>query len=235
LEHPHYLSYSALCRYSSGFAKVLITGEGADELFMGYDHYLTPGQSFAFREYLLDEDERHFVSESRAQRPFDGIRRNADVDVFRTRALSSRALAREYELKTHLLTLLSRNDKMGMAHSVEIRAPFLDRKMVRLALALPEPAMIAAGSVKHVLKQMFASRFPGIGLQERKIGFRVPFDEMFAARRSRGDIRGYCEAAGRALQRECGLRLAGLDEITPRLGWSLLNIGVFLDTQGYAA
>jgi asparagine synthase (glutamine-hydrolysing) len=235
LEHPHYLSYSVLCRYSSAYAKVLITGEGADELFMGYDHYLTPGKSFAFREYLLEEDERHFVSEASPGRAFDTVRRAAAVDSLRARALSSRALSREAELKTHLLTLLSRNDKMGMAHSVEIRAPFLDRHMMQLALALPESELVAAGSTKHVLKRMFANRFPAIALQERKIGFRVPFDEMFAAGRRRGDIRGHCEAAARALDRECGLRLVDLDTITPRLGWSLLNIGIFLDTQGYAS
>lgn len=235
LEHPHYLSYDVLCQYASGFAKVLITGEGADELFMGYDHYLTPGKSFAFREYLLDEDERHFASDGPSPQPFDGIRRAAAIDTLRARALSSRALSREYELKSHLLTLLARNDKMGMAHSVEIRAPFLDREMVRLSFALSDPELVVDGSVKHVLKTMFASRFPGIPAQDRKIGFRVPFDEMFLACRGRGDIRDYCESAARALDKECGLRLSALDAISPRLGWSLLNIGIFLDTQGYAA
>jgi asparagine synthase (glutamine-hydrolysing) len=235
LEHPHYLSYSVLCRYASGFAKVLITGEGADELFMGYDHYRTPGTSFAFREYLLEEDERHFISGSSADRPFDAIRRAAAVDGLRARALASRAGSREYELKTHLLTLLARNDKMGMAHSVEIRAPFLDRHMMQLALAVPESELVVAGSVKHVLKRMFSNRFPAIGLLERKMGFRVPFDEMFAAGRGRGDIRGYLETAARALDRECGLRLTALETIAPRLGWSLVNIGLFLETQGYAA
>jgi asparagine synthase (glutamine-hydrolysing) len=235
LEHPHYLSYSVLCRYASEFAKVLITGEGADELFMGYDHYLAPGKSFAFREYLLEEDERHFVSKAAPDRAFDAVRRAAGVDALRARALVSRALSREYELKTHLLTLLSRNDKMGMAHSVEIRAPFLDRHLMQLALEVPELELVAAGSVKHVLKRMFASRFPGIGVQERKIGFRVPFDEMFEEGRGRGDIRGYCEMAARALHKECGLRLIDLETITARLGWSLVNIGIFLDSQGYAS
>jgi asparagine synthetase B (glutamine-hydrolysing) len=202
---------------------------------MGYDHYSRPGESFAFREYLLEEDERRFASDSPGDRAFDAVRRVAAVADFRARALSSRALSREYELKTHLLTLLSRNDKMGMAHSVEIRAPFLDRQMIQLALALPESELVVAGSAKHVLKRMFASRFPGIGVPERKIGFRVPFDEMFVAGRGRGDIRGYCEMAARALHRECGLRLTMPDTITPRLGWSLVNIGIFLETQGYAA
>ena len=235
LEHPHYLSYDLLCAYSQQFAKVLITGEGADELFMGYDHYLTPGKSFAFREYLLPEDEALFGGARSGTKPFDAIRRAAGVDPLRATALSARPLSRELELKSHLLTLLSRNDKMGMAHSVEIRAPFLDREMVRLALALSDADLIVDGSTKVVLKRLFASRFPAIATQQKKIGFRVPFDEMFLAQRGRGEVRDHCETAARALRDECGLQLSAPESIVPRLGWSLLNIGIFLDTQGYHA
>ena len=235
LEHPHYLSYDVLCQYAARFSKVLITGEGADELFMGYEHYLAAGASFAFREYLQSDDEDHFASGAASPRPFDGIRRAAAIEALRALALSSRVQSREYELKSHLLTLLARNDKMGMANSVEIRAPFLDREIIALALGWSDAELVVDGSAKHVLKRIFAARFPEIAVQPRKIGFRVPFDEMFLAERHRGDVRDYCEAAARALHAECGLRLISPASITPRLGWSLLNIGIFLDAQGYAA
>ncbi len=234
LEHPHYLSYFVLCRQASTLSKVLITGEGADELFMGYDHYKTPGASFAFREYLSRDDEDGFAGTA-GERPFDGIRRAARVATLRARALSSRMLSREYELKSHLLTLLSRNDKMGMASSVEVRAPFLDKEIMALSMALSDADLVVDGSTKHVLKELFAVRFPAIEGQVRKIGFRVPFDEMFLADRTQPDVRERCELAARALRDECGLRLASLESITPRLGWSLLNIGMFLDTQGYGS
>jgi asparagine synthase (glutamine-hydrolysing) len=233
LEHPHYLSYFVLCREASNLAKVLITGEGADELFMGYEHYSAAGASFAFREYLTAADEAAFSSTPAMGKPFDGVRRDAAVTEFRTRALTSRMASREYELKSHLLTLLSRNDKMGMANSVEVRAPFLDRDVMTLAMALSDTDLVVNGSPKHVLKQLFAARFPGIRPQERKIGFRVPFDEMFLSNRNRSDIRDHCELAARALRAECGLCLTSLDAIAPRLGWSLLNIGMFLDAHGY--
>lgn len=235
LEHPHYLSYFVLCREASKLSKVLITGEGADELFMGYEHYLATGASFAFREYLTAEDENRFASAGTPGKPFDGVRRDAGVAALRARALGSRMSSREYELKSHLLTLLSRNDKMGMASSVEVRAPFLDREIMALAMSLSDDDLVVNGSAKHVLKQLFATRFPGISRQDRKIGFRVPFDEMFLANRNRSDIRDHCELAARALREECGLSLTSLDTIAPRLGWSLLNIGMFLDTQGYAS
>ena len=234
LEHPHYLSYYVLCRYAARFSKVLITGEGADELFMGYEHYRSAGASFAFREYLSSQDEAEFTAIAPG-RPFDGVRREAGLGAFRTKALSTRMWSREYELKTHLLTLLSRNDKMGMANSVEIRAPFLDNEIVECAQRLSESDLVVDGSPKKVLKRIFSSCFRNVALPERKIGFRVPFDEIFLAGRHADDIRDCCQAAARALRRECGLTLASIDAITPRLGWSLVNIGMFLDAHGYCA
>jgi asparagine synthase (glutamine-hydrolysing) len=231
LEHPHHLSYFVLCEYASRFSKVLITGEGADELFMGYEHYRTTGTSFAFREYLTPDDERGFRSAA-TERPFDFIRRDAAVEPLRVRALGSRALSREYELKSHLLTLLSRNDKMGMANSVEIRAPFLDRKLLALALTLTDADLVAGGQPKAPLHRLFAARFPGMAAPRRKIGFRVPFDEMFLAERRRGDRADACALAARVLGERSGLELRSLDAVSPRLGWSLLNIGMFLDLQG---
>ena len=233
LEHPHYLSYYVLCRHASHLSKVLITGEGADELFMGYEHYLATGTSFAFREYLLSEDENGFASAMTPAEPFDFIRREADIGTFRARAVSSRLLSREYELKSHLLTLLSRNDKMGMASSVEIRAPFLDKEVVALSMALSDSDLVVNASAKHVLKRIFAACFPEVKMQDKKMGFRVPFDEMFLEGRNRDEMRNYCEVAVHALREECGLRLRSVEVVTPRLGWSLLNIGVFLDAQGY--
>jgi asparagine synthase (glutamine-hydrolysing) len=231
LEHPHYLAYYVLCRHAAAAAKVLITGEGADELFMGYEHYRTAGASFAFREYLLPEDEDQFDARG-GRRAFDVIRADAHVTCWRDRALSSRAASREYELKSHLLTLLSRNDKMGMAHSVEIRAPYLDRRIVALALGLPEAALVADGSPKQILKQEFVARFPGMAPQPRKIGFRVPFDDMFTAKRHGAEIERLCGVALDALRRECGLAARPARSISPRLGWSLVNIGMFLEAYG---
>jgi asparagine synthase (glutamine-hydrolysing) len=229
LEHPHYLSYFVLCRHASRVSKVLITGEGADELFMGYDHYAAGAGSFAFREYLASEDEARFTSVDGGDRPFDSIRRDARIAPLRTRALASRELSRESELKSHLLTLLARNDKMGMAHSVEIRAPFLDREIVAHALSLSAADLVVNGSGKYPLKRIFAERFPGMATQPRKIGFRVPFDEMFLEHRTSAELRRWCERAARALREECGLNLLENDATAPRLGWSLLNIGMFLE------
>ncbi|MSO55885.1 MAG: hypothetical protein EXQ55_03040 [Acidobacteria bacterium] len=235
LEHPHYLSYYLLCCHASRLSKVLITGEGADELFMGYEHYRAQGASFAFREYLLADEERSFAQATPLEQPFDFIRRAARIGALREKAVSSPMLCREYELKTHLLSLLERNDKMGMANSVEVRAPFLDKEILGLCLALSDADLIVDGSPKDVLKRIFARCFPEIQVQGKKIGFKVPFDKAFLEAGRKSGMREYCEVAARALNKECGLRLISLDSISPRLGWSLLNIGVFLDTHGYTS
>jgi hypothetical protein len=100
-------------------------------------------------------------------------------------------------------------------------------------MALSDADLVPGGTPKRVLKQMFADRFPTIAMTDTKIGFRVPFDEMFIEGRDRGAMRDYCELAGKALLTECGLRLLPSRSISPRLGWSLVNIGVFLDSHGY--
>ena len=234
LEHPHYLSYYLLCQAAAEFSKVLLTGEGADELFMGYEHYSQRGTSFAFREYLAADDENGFAGSTSGTQPFDFIRNASRIGTLRQLAVSSPMLSREYELKTHLISLLERNDKMGMANSVEVRAPFLDREMLGLCLKLSDTDLVVDGEPKHVLKELFAERFPGMRIPSRKIGFRVPFDDVFARAGTGSAMRDYCGLAARALGQECGLRLASVDAISPRLGWSLLNIGVFLDVHGYS-
>ena len=50
IEHPHSLAYFQMCRKVREYGKVLLTGEGADEIFFGYSHYENfKNESFAFR------------------------------------------------------------------------------------------------------------------------------------------------------------------------------------------
>ena len=122
-----------------------------------------------------------------------------------------------------------------MASSVEVRAPFLDKEIMALSMTLSDSDLVVEGCTKHVLMELFAVRFPAIKAQDRTIGFRVPCDEMFLPDRTRPEVEEHCELGAQALHAECGLRLTSLTSITPRLGWSLLNIGIFLDTLGYGS
>ena len=117
LSHPHSLAVYQICREARNSSKVLITGEGADELFYGYDHYIKFNNfSFAFREYLTAREEYLYDNnKSSSKTPFDDMRKNS-IKNLRKKAIQSEYQSRDLEIKTHLLSLLKRNDRMGMAH-----------------------------------------------------------------------------------------------------------------------
>jgi asparagine synthase (glutamine-hydrolysing) len=75
--------------------------------------------------------------------------------------------------------LLMRVDKLSMAHSIETRAPFLNRHLVRYALALPGSVRAAHGNPKYLLKRAVADLLPPDILSRPKMGFSTPVQEWF--------------------------------------------------------
>lgn len=88
-------------------------------------------------------------------------------------------------------TLLRDADTNSMAHSLEIRVPFLGRRVVERTTALPGWARAPRGSPpKHLLRKAIASQLPASVFARSKRGFALPFTEwMF------GPLRDQCEAA----------------------------------------
>jgi asparagine synthase (glutamine-hydrolysing) len=70
--------------------------------------------------------------------------------------------------------LLVKVDIASMANSLEVRAPFLDRRLVEYALQLPTSLMIRGTRRKWVLRRAFADTLPAENLERRKQGFGVP-------------------------------------------------------------
>ncbi len=77
--------------------------------------------------------------------------------------------------------LLCKVDMASMAHSLECRGPFLDHRVVELALALPlsRKLRLRSGRSKVVLKQAFADLLPPPIRTRPKMGFGVPIDRWF--------------------------------------------------------
>lgn len=77
--------------------------------------------------------------------------------------------------------LLVKVDMASMAHSLECRGPFLDHRVVELALALPleRKLRLRGGRSKIVLKQAFAELLPPSIRSRPKMGFGVPIDRWF--------------------------------------------------------
>src|SRR5207247_2922427 len=71
--------------------------------------------------------------------------------------------------------------RMTMAHALEARSPFLDARVVELALAWPAWLKRDTSGGKRILKQTFGSLFPPGFLDRPKTGFSVPVDEWLRA------------------------------------------------------
>lgn len=86
--------------------------------------------------------------------------------------------------------LLMRVDKIGMAHSIEARVPFLDYRLVEFSMMLPEAIKIPQkGITKSLLKSSAESILPHNIIYRKKQGFAAPVDEWF-----RGAGAGYVKS-----------------------------------------
>lgn len=78
--------------------------------------------------------------------------------------------------------LLMRVDKMSMGVGLEGRVPFLDHRLVELAMGIPEAAKTRGGTLKHVLKTAVRGVIPDEVIDRPKQGFGVPVHEWFLGR-----------------------------------------------------
>ena len=90
-----------------------------------------------------------------------------------------------FDVETYLPEdILTKVDRMSMAHSIEARVPLLDDAVIDFASSLPAELKIRHGRRKHVLKEVAARFLPGELIDRRKQGFGVPLDIWF-----RGNLR----------------------------------------------
>lgn len=92
--------------------------------------------------------------------------------------------------------LLMRVDKMSMGVSLEGRVPFLDHKLVELAMGIPEAVKTRNGTLKHVLKKAVRGLIPDEVIDRPKQGFGVPVHEWFFGRlggEARREMDEFCE------------------------------------------
>ena len=70
--------------------------------------------------------------------------------------------------------ILQKADKMSMAHSLEVRVPFLDRNVWALAAGLPKDAKIADGTTKAIFRKAVSKYIPQDTDGRKKLGFPIP-------------------------------------------------------------
>ena len=81
--------------------------------------------------------------------------------------------------------ILYKTDRMSMAHSLEVRPPFLDHRIVEFAASLPSGLKIRGTKQKFLLKQLMRGKLPQAVLDRGKTGFDIPAHDWF-----RGPLRG---------------------------------------------
>jgi asparagine synthase (glutamine-hydrolysing) len=84
------------------------------------------------------------------------------------------------DLTVHLpASLCQRLDRSTMAHSLEARVPFLSHRFVEWSLTIPADLKLRGGTGKYVLRRAVEPLLPKGALDQRKIGFQLPFAEWF--------------------------------------------------------
>ena len=189
-------AYYCVYRIAKGRVKVILSGNGGDELLAGYLPY--------FRTYLSSAmDQRHFLAAIREvvlgrdlytkyARELAATRRPggprpfsmpefltatpavlAEFDYRPSRNLNLR-LADDV-LRYSTPNLLRYEDKNSMAFSIESRVPFLDHDLVEFIFQLPVDQKIKRGWNRYVYRQAMKARMPEVNRTRRsKIGFTNP-------------------------------------------------------------
>jgi asparagine synthase (glutamine-hydrolysing) len=75
--------------------------------------------------------------------------------------------------------ILYKTDRMSMAHSLEVRPPFLDHRIVEFARSLPQNLKIRGFKQKFILKELMRGKLPDFVLDRKKSGFDIPTHEWF--------------------------------------------------------
>lgn len=70
--------------------------------------------------------------------------------------------------------ILNKADRMSMAHSLEVRPPFLDHRIVEFAASVPSNFKIRGSKQKLLLKELMRDKLPASVLHRKKIGFDIP-------------------------------------------------------------
>ena len=201
---------SRMCRKE---VTVVLSGDGADELFGGYNTYLADGYARKLRMLpmrvrrmaagmarFLPVSDRKIGLDYKITRMLNGSLLDPVSAHFFWNGTFSAAEKRKLLLKyvdpesftlpetdgylnrflwldqlTYLPDdILHKCDRMSMAHSLELRPPFLDHRVVEFAATLPENLKIRGGKLKLVLRELMKDRLPKSVLTRPKEGFDIP-------------------------------------------------------------
>lgn len=206
-----------LAREARKKVTVVLSGEGSDELFGGYNIYLEPfarrkiswiprpllkilkdlpldfrGKNFLDRAstdledryignasiFKDEEIEKLWKAEPEKKLSLSKVYKEVD-------GMSDSVKMQYIDIRTWLVgDILAKADKMTMAHSLELRVPFLDMEVARVAKELPDRFKWRGGVTKYLLREAFKSVLPESTRNRKKLGFPTPVRNWFTAERN---------------------------------------------------
>jgi asparagine synthase (glutamine-hydrolysing) len=162
-----------LAKFAKQQVDVVLTGDGADELFHGYERYFFSG---SFKEYID-------VFSATPQQVMESIfipKINSTIDPFVENSNYSERYRSWIDMKTYLSNnILMKIDRACMGVSLESRAPFLTQKVSDFALRCPFYKLVRKDEGKEILKLAMNNRLPESILKRKKMGFGVPLKQWF--------------------------------------------------------
>ena len=204
-DQPHgdasFLPTLEVARLAAQEVKVVLTGDGGDELFAGYDKYASlladpalAGLGEPAFARLLVERFGLFGEDARGQLLQPWLRhRLREVDSVRDVAEPWLRQVGHFDRVNQMLFLdmmlllpgnnLVKPDRMGMAMSLEARTPLLDYRVMELAFRSPGTTKLADGDKKHWFKRAVQPLIGEQLAQRRKQMFTVPVGEWFRGQR----------------------------------------------------
>lgn len=206
-----------LSKKASNYVKAAITGDGADEIFLGYTNWFSrirdimKYSKFSNNKFLnkaiFNFD---FLNQSSLLKYFYLNNLNNESDIFNfTKSpftlkklvqlglinnypshLNSRKIDREklFELFKHEIidnylpsNILYKSDRMSMAHSLELRSPFLDKKLVEYSLTLQNHINYENNIGKKILRELLKElRVSSKIYRRKKSGFGAPISKILS-------------------------------------------------------
>jgi asparagine synthase (glutamine-hydrolysing) len=209
-------------KMASQHVKVVLSGDGGDEVFAGYEKYAVEGRRRAtrflpapgrwalgvlarclpegaygrgfLRNLSLAGPGRYLDASTLFRR--QELRRLLSAEAFAQMeghdpwCEETRILARDgshwlsalqyLDLKTYLpLDILTKVDRMSMAHSLEAREPLLDHRLVEFAAKLPPEMLLRNGTGKSLFRRAMRGILPDEIIDRPKQGFAVPLERWF--------------------------------------------------------
>ena len=234
---------------ASSKVKVVLTGDGADELAMGYGWYFkywNLSKKEWFRTRLLSDQFSEYI-------PYISIFTDKEKKLLLKNKLpgsrfihadGNGALQRinNFDIGTYLPgQLLTKIDRTSMMHSLEVRSPFLDTELAEFIYNLPTEYKMDKHSGKIIIKDIFTDFMPKDFVHRKKQGFGAPMDSWLHEK----NIREYVQTMilpnshlseylnVTELERTVEEFYAGNKKYAHKI-WTLLNLEIWLSVKNHS-